>query len=222
MLTLVIGNKNYSSWSLRPWLAMTVLGLDFTELRVPLYLPSTHPELLKHAPVAQVPLLKDGDLVLWDSAAILAHLVERHPEKPWWPADAAARATARSVSAEMGSGFRALRTHMPMNIRREVRVAGLPQAEQAALDRDIERVKAIWRDARARFGVGGRFLFGQFSIADAMFAPVVWRFRGYGVELGDVEEAYVAAMLELPAMKAWAEAGRVESEKIKANDDVYA
>lgn len=221
MLTLVIGNKNYSSWSLRPWIAMKQMGLEFDEIRISLYLPESHGEILKYAPIAKVPVLKDGDLTIWDTAAILGHLAERYPDKPWWPGDKAARAVARSVSAEMHSSFLALRTHMPMNCRADKQVSGLTDAEQTALDADIARVKQIWQDSRSQFGAGGDFLFGQFSIADAMYAPVVWRFKGYNVAVDGVEQAYMDAMLALPAMEAWAKAGLAEAESMAETDNLY-
>ena len=222
MLTLVIGNKNYSSWSLRPWIAMKQMGLEFDEVLVPLYLPSSHEEILQYAPVAKVPILKDGDLTVWDTAAILDHLAERYPDKPWWPGDKAARAVARSVSAEMHSGFFALRTHMPMNCKADKQVSGLAEADQAALEADIKRVKQIWQDSRSQFGAGGDFLFGQFSIADAMYAPVVWRFKGYNTAVDAAEQAYMDAMLALPAMQAWAEAGLAETETMAETDALYS
>jgi glutathione S-transferase len=221
MLTLVIGNKNYSSWSLRPWIAMKQLGLEFDEIRIPLYLPSSKSELLRYSPAGKVPTLLDGDLTLWDTAAILAHLVERYPDKLWWPVDPAARAMARSVSAEMHSSFLALRSHMPMNCRADKQVSGLAATEQTALDGDIARVKQIWQESRSQFGAGGDFLFGQFSIADAMYAPVVWRFKGYNVALDAVEQAYVDAMLALPTMQAWADAGLAETETMADTDNLY-
>ena len=221
MLTLIIGNKNYSSWSLRPWIAMKQMGLEFDEVLIPLYLPDSHAKMLRHAPVAKVPILKDGDLTIWDSAAILGHLAERYPDKPWWPGNKAARARARSVCAEMHSGFLALRTHMPMNCRADKQVSGLTDAEQKALDVDVARVKQIWQDSRRQFGAGGEFLFGQFSIADAMYAPVVWRFKGYNTAVDATEQAYMDAMLALPAMQAWAEAGIAESEHMAATDNLY-
>ena len=221
MLTLIIGNKNYSSWSLRPWIAMKQMGLEFNEIRIPLYLPETSAEILKYAPVAKVPVLQDGDLTIWDTAAILGHLAERYPDKHWWPGDKAARAVARSVSAEMHSSFLALRTHMPMNCRADKQVSGLTEAEQKALDVDIARVKQIWQEGRSQFSADGDFLFGQFSIADAMYAPVVWRFKGYNVAVDAVEQAYMDAMLALPAMQAWAEAGLAETETMTKTDNLY-
>lgn len=221
MLTLIIGNKNYSSWSLRPWLAMKQMGLEFDEIRIPLYLPSSKPDLLRYSPAGKVPTLLDGDLTVWDTAAILGHLAECFPEKPWWPEDKAARAMARSASAEMHSSFVPLRTHMPMSCKADKRVSGLAATEQRALDADIARVKQIWRSARQQFGEGGDCLFGQFSIADAMYAPVIWRFKGYNVELDGLEQAYVDAMLALPAMQDWAKAGLAEVEQMAETDGLY-
>lgn len=221
MLTLVIGNKNYSSWSLRPWLALRVFSIPFSEVLIPLYTPTSRAALLEHSSSARVPVLHDGALTVHDSSAILAHLAERFPASPWWPLDAAARASARSVTAEMASAFVALRRHMPLHLRAEKVVKGLGEAEGAALERDLERVRGIWREARERFGKGGNFLFGDFCVADAMFAPVVWRFVGYGVEMGAVEREYVEAMLGLEAMQEWKKEGVKEEMRIAGTDALY-
>lgn len=221
MLTLVIGNKNYSSWSLRPWLALRVFSIPFSEILVPLYTPTSRAALLKHSPSARVPVLHDDALTIHDSSAILAHLAERFPCTPWWPSEPAARAEARSISAEMASGFAAMRQHMPMDLRAEKVVRGLGDAEAEALEQDLLRVRAIWREARARFGQGGNFLFGDFCIADAVFAPVVWRFVGYGVAMGKVEREYVEAMIGLEAMQEWKEDGMKEVMHIAGTDALY-
>lgn len=176
-LVLVVGNKNYSSWSLRPWLAMKVLGLEFEERRVSLYVPGAKEMLLGHSPAGKVPILIDGERKVWDSLAILEYLAESYPSL--WPAPPAARALARSISAEMHSGFAALRQHMSMNIRKRYPGKGRTPESLA----DVARIVAMWSDCRARFGAAGPFLFGAFSAADAMYAPVVLRFRTYAVEL---------------------------------------
>ena len=211
-LTLVIGNKNYSSWSLRPWLLLRQAGIPFDEVRVPLYTPGSAAELAKWSPSGKVPALHDGDIRVWDSLAICEYLAERFPDKQLWPADTAARAVARSVSAEMHAGFGALREHMSMNIR--ARRPG--QGRTAASLADIERIVAIWTDCRARFGRGGDFLFGRFGIADAMYAPVVLRGQTYGVALTGAARDYADAMLALPALQAWVADAVAEAERIEA------
>ena len=197
---LVVGNKNYSSWSLRAWLAMKVLGLPFRELRIPLYGPDSKRRLLEHSPAGKVPILVDGATTVWDSLAILEDLAEHHPQL--WPADAAERARARAISAEMHSGFPNLRQHMCMNIRR--RLPGKGRTPEVLAE--IARVVAIWSEAR------GPFLFGAFGAADAMYAPVVLRFRTYEVELPPACRAYADAVLALPAMQAWIADAERETE----------
>jgi glutathione S-transferase len=209
-LTLVIGNKNYSSWSLRPWLALRHAGIPFEEVRIPLYRPESAAALAAWSPSGKVPALHDGDVRVWDSLAIGEYLHERFPDKHLWPADAAARAVARSVSAEMHSGFDGLRQSMWMNIRARYPDKGrTPECLK-----DIRRILAIWTDCRARFGQGGDFLFGRFGIADAMFAPVVLRFQTYGVVLEDAAKDYADAMLALPALQAWVADAVAETERI--------
>ncbi len=205
-LELVIANKNYSSWSLRAWLALRMTGAQFRETVVPLRRPETRAELKRHTPSGLVPVLKDGNVVVWESLAILEYLAERFPEARLWPGDAAARAHARAVSSEMHAGFANLRREMPMNIRRFF--PGRPRSE--GLERDIARVCEIWNDCRARHGSDGPYLFGLFGNADAMYAPVVTRFVTYGVELDPVSASYRDAILALPAMRSFAEAARAE------------
>jgi len=206
-LTLVIGNKNYSSWSLRAWLALEHAGAAYREVVVPLGHPDTHARLLEHSPSARVPVLVQGGVTVWDSLAICEHLAELFPAAHLWPEDTGARVVARSVSAEMHSSFAALRSCMPMNVR--ARMPGLGRTPASL--RDIERVRALWTDCRQRFGHGGPFLFGRFSIADAAYAPVVFRFRTYDVALGETERAYCDAMLALPAMKKWEQQAAAEA-----------
>jgi glutathione S-transferase len=203
--TLVVGNKNYSSWSLRPWLAMRQAAIAFDETVIPLYRADSKPALLRHSPAGKVPVLKHGSRTVWDSLAIMEYLAESFPAAGLWPNDAAAHALARSISAEMHAGFAALRATMPMNLREQLRGRGRGGAAA-----DIERVTAIWRDCRARFGERGPFLFGAFSIADAMYAPVATRFRTYGVELDPTCQAYADAVLALPAFLEWQAAAREE------------
>jgi glutathione S-transferase len=208
---LVIGNKNTSSWSLRPWLAMKAFGIPFSETSIRLRQPETPAEILRHSPSGKVPVLKSDGLLIWDTLAIIEFLAEQHPNKPLWPADRDARAIARCVSAEMHSGFQALRNECPMDF---INVLGFPNASEA-VSADIARIVAIWKDCRTRFGGGGSFLFGGFTAADAMFAPVASRFRTYEVDLnrfGDDGTAaeYRDAMMSMPEMVAWAEGARAE------------
>jgi glutathione S-transferase len=210
-LTLAIGNKNYSSWSLRPWLLLRQAGIPFEEVYIPLYRPDSDAALAKWSPSGKVPALHDGDVRVWDSLAICEYLGERFPDKALWPADPAARAVARSVSAEMHSGFGALREHMSMNIR--ARRPGKGRTAESLAD--VERIVAIWNDCRARFGQGGDFLFGHFGIADAMYAPVVLRFQTYGVALEGAARDYADAVLALPALRAWVADALAETERIE-------
>ena len=207
-VVLVVGNKNYSSWSLRPWLAMKQLGLEFEERRVSLYVPGAKEQLLGYSPAGKVPILIDGERRIWDSLAILEYLAESHPSL--WPAAPAARALARSISAEMHSGFAALRQHMSMNIRKRHPGKGRTPESLA----DIARIIAMWSDCRTRFGAGGPFLFEAFGAADAMYAPVVLRFRTYAVELPPPCRAYADAVLELPALREWMDAAEREAESL--------
>ena len=207
-LVLVIGNKAYSSWSLRPWLLMKQAGIGFEEVRLSLYAEGAKQKLLQHSPTGKVPVLKDGDLTVWDSLAICEYLAERHPEKQLWPAQPAARARARSISAEMHSGFANLRNQMPMNVRREF--PGRARTPEVAAE--VARIEAIWNECRGRHGADGPFLFGAFSIADAMYAPVASRFRTYGVALAGAGTQYVAAIHALPAMREWVAGAQAEAE----------
>ncbi len=208
---LVIGNKAWSSWSLRPWLAMRRLGLPFEEINVRLRRPDSKAEILKHCPSGLVPTLLDGDLAIWDSLAILEYLAEQHPEVQLWPADRTARATARSISAEMHSGYLALRQHCSMDV-----LARLPQATlPVEVATDVRRIVALWQDCRTRFGGGGPFLFSRFSGADAMYAPIASRFRTYVPDLtpyGDdgTAQAYVETIFAMPEMATWSEGARTE------------
>ncbi|MCK9193169.1 MAG: glutathione S-transferase family protein, partial [Nevskia sp.] len=181
-MKLVIGNKNYSSWSLRPWLALKVAEIPFEEILIPLYQADSKARQLAFSPAGKVPILVDGAVTIWDSLAILEYVAEQYPDRGLWPRAIAARAHARSVSAEMHAGFAALRTAMPMNCR--ATLAGKGHTPEALAD--IARIAAIWGDCRARYGNDGPFLFGAFSNADAFYAPVVTRFLTYGVALPDV------------------------------------
>ena len=213
-LTIVIGNKNYSSWSLRGWIALKATGAEFDEIRIPLDTPDSRAGILEHSPAGKVPVLRDGALVVWESLAICEYLAEHFPAAGLWPDDDAARVHARVVACEMHAGFAALRKAMPMNCR-----AALPgKGGSPAADADIARIAAIWRECRDKFGAGGDFLFGRFGVADAMFAPVASRFTTYAVDLDPVSRAYVDAVLALPAMEAWYEAARAEPERIEREE----
>src|SRR5215831_18352977 len=197
-LRLLIGNKNYSSWSLRPWIAMKVAGIPFEETIIPLYEPGSRERALAVAPTGKVPALVDGDVRVWESLAILEYLADRFPDVGLWPADMGARAHARAVAAEMHAGFKALRRHCPMNMRRTPKARDLTP-EVAA---DVRRIDALWIDCRKRFSGVGPFLFGAFGAADAMYAPIVSRFHTYAMEVGPEARRYMQAVMGLPA---WAE-----------------
>jgi glutathione S-transferase len=214
MLTLIIANRNYSSWSLRAWLALEATGQPYDEVVIPLGRPETTEEILRWSPTGRVPALRDGEIVLWDSLAICEHLAELFPEAGLWPSEPHARAVARSVSAEMHSGFIYLRKHMPMNLRASYPGAG----REPGVDEDIERITAIWEQCRGVFGGNGDLLFGDFTIADAFFAPVVSRFITYGVSPGGVAGAYMDAVWALPAMREWAEKARAEPWSVERYD----
>ena len=211
--TLIIGNKNYSSWSLRAWLALREAGVAFDEHRIALDRPQTKAEILRHSPSGKLPCLVDGALVVWDSLAICETANERYVAGALWPADADTRAHARAVTAEMHAGFAALRTYMPMDIRSSRHDTGAVAAKRADVSADIARIHAIWSDCLARSG--GPLLCGAFSIADAFFAPVVTRFRTYGVILPPTLAAYADRVLGLAAMRQWVEAACLESEVIE-------
>ena len=202
-VTLYIGNKNYSSWSLRGWLMLKESGLAFDEVLIPLDQSNTKTELLRLSPSGRVPALKHGELTVWDSLAIGEYLAEICPDKQLWPADPATRAVARSISAEMHSGFAPLRDHCPMNIRSSFPNRGVTPEVQS----DINRITALWREQRRKLAPeAGPFLFGHFTVTDAMFAPVVSRFRTYRIDLDELCQAYADAVWALPSYKAWQEA----------------
>jgi glutathione S-transferase len=213
-LTLIIGNRNYSSWSLRAWLSLEATGQPYEEVVIPLGRPETTEEILRWSPNGRVPALRDGEVVLWDSLAICEHLAESYPEARLWPEQPHARAVARSVAAEMHSGFIALRKHMPMNLR-----ASYPEAgREPGVEDDIARITAVWEECRRDFGSGGDLLFGDFAIADAFFAPVVSRFLTYGVVPEGVAREYMDAVWALPAMRDWAEKARSEPWRVERYD----
>ena len=205
-LALVIANKNYSSWSLRAWLMLKHVGTPFEEIVVPLRTPETRATIMRYSPSGKAPCLVNGETTVWESLAIGEYLAERFPAAGLWPEDANARAHARAIANEMHGGFIPLRRAMPMNMRANLPGYGMAQGVQE----EINRIEAIWRDTRSRFGAGGDMLFGRFTIADAMFAPVASRFQTYGVALGETANAYAEALLALPAMKEWIAAAKAE------------
>jgi glutathione S-transferase len=204
--TIYIANKNYSSWSLRAWLMLKQTGAAFDEVLIPLRETTTRASILRHSPSGKVPALQHGDHVVWESLAIGEYLAELFPEAGLWPDAARARSIARAVSHEMHGGFRPLRSQLPMNMRSTFPNRGVTPEAQA----DINRVTALWRDCRKRFGQGGLFLFGAFGIADAMYAPVISRFRTYKVELDAEAQDYADAVWAMPALQEWFAAARNE------------
>jgi len=216
-LKLVIGNKNYSSWSMRPWLALRANDIPFEEVFIPLYTGAADRQrLLSFTRSGKVPTLVDGDVTIWDSLAIIEYLAERFPEKRLWPEDRASRAHARSISAEMHSGFAALRNECGMNLHRPVRAIALSAEAQA----NIARIQQIWIECRERYGKLGPYLFGAFGGADAMFAPVVHRFRIYAIEVAPEVQAYMKTMMSLPAFAEWTRAGLAETLVIERLETV--
>jgi|SRR5215469_5284169 len=213
-LELVIGNKAYSSWSLRPWLVLKHLGVDFAETRVPLYVHGYKEELLKHAPSGKVPILKHGRITVWDSLAICEYLAELFPEAGLWPGDASTRALARALSAEMHSGFTAIRNAMPFNCRARGRHVPLT----AEIEKEIARVMGLWEECRSRHGKDGPWLFGRFTIADAMYIPVALRFVTYSVSLDPVAQSYADAALNHPAVREWTAGAERETEVMISNE----
>lgn len=211
-LTLVIANRAYSSWSMRAWLALKATGAPFDEVFIPLDRPDTRERILRYSPSGKVPCLIDGEVTVWESLAIGEYLAERFPDAALWPRAPAARALARAVSSEMHAGFMALRRGMPMNCRVVYPPGPIGDSEIAA---DIERIEAIWADCRGRFGAGGPYLFGAFTMADAMFAPVVTRFATYQVPLGPTGAAYCQAIRSHPHVARWIADAHAETERIE-------
>src|SRR5258706_1130538 len=210
-VTLIIGNKNYSSWSLRAWLVLRQFEVGFVERRIALDTDAFARAIGDYSPSRRVPALIHGELTVWDSLAIAEYANETWLAGSGWPAAAAARAVARAVSADVHSGFSALRDQCPMDLRRRFATPALSDATS----RDLARVVALWRDCRRRFGSGGPFLFGEFSIADACYAPVATRFVSYELPRGEEEQRYIEALYALPAMRQWCEEATQESETIE-------
>ncbi len=207
MYTLIIANKNYSSWSMRPWLALKAAGVPFQERKLGLFTDDFNRQLGGVTPAGLVPVLLDGDFAVWDSLAICEYAAEQHPRASLWPQEARSRARARSITAQMHSGFTHLRQALPMNV--EAHLPGITISEQA--QQDISRVQLIWQDTRAEFGQGGPFLFGGFSIADAFYAPVVSRFNTYGIAASGPVREYMDAVLAHPAMHTWTQEALAEA-----------
>jgi glutathione S-transferase len=218
MLKLVIGNKNYSSWSMRPWLAMRASDIAFEEVFIRLYTDdkADKDRILSFSPAGKVPALIDGDVTVWDSLSIIEYLAEKFPQSRLWPEDWARRAHARSISAEMHSGFMALRNECGMNLHRPVGAVALSDDARA----NVARIQEIWADCNRRYGKEGPFLFGAFSGADAMFAPVVHRFRTYAIDITDDARHYFDAMMSLPAFQEWTRAGLAETLVIERFETV--
>ncbi|OOZ00533.1 glutathione S-transferase [Solemya velum gill symbiont] len=213
-LTLVIGNKNYSSWSLRPWVFMKHYQVVFEEKRIALFTDTTTDELSIYNSDFKVPILKENEFEVWDSLSILEYVSEQYLSGQGWPADANARAAARSISTEMHSSFFNVRNELPMNCRKEFN--GIKLSEGAISE--IERIKELWRRCRSEYGSGGEWLFGKYSIADAMFAPVALRFNGYNIQLDGIEKEYVNSVLAHPAIVEWIEAAKLETEVITEDE----
>jgi glutathione S-transferase len=207
-LKLVIGNKNYSSWSMRPWLALRANNIVFDEVFIPLYTGEADKQrILNFSHSGKVPALIDGDVTIWDSLSIIEYVAERFPETRLWPEDRARRAHARSISAEMHSGFAALRNECGMNLHRQIRAIPLSSDARA----NVARIEEIWIECRERYGKLGPYLFGAFGAADAMFAPVVHRFRTYAIAAAPEAQAYMDTMMALPAFQEWTSAGLAET-----------
>lgn len=213
-LTLIIGNKNYSSWSLRPWFFMQFHQMGFEEIRVPLFTKDTDQQLSAYNSDSKVPVLQDGDLTVWDTLAIMEYLSETYLDNKGWPQDRKSRAFARSISAEMHSSYSHIRNELPMNCRKNFTHI-LPSAEAL---REINRITHLWASCRQQHSNAGPWLFGGFSIADAMFAPIALRFNGYNINLSDEAQSYVELILNHPAIKKWIESGKQELEVITEDE----
>lgn len=218
MLDLIIGNKNYSSWSLRAWLYLRECGIEFREIHISLFDGEWREQLGRFTPAGRVPVLRDGDLVVWDSMAIIEHVRERFDGAVGWPEDAEARAMARSVSAEMHSGFLAIRDELPQNLRADRRLD--PASLSNACRGQIARVEEIIESARSRHGAGLPWLFGAFSIADVFYAPVALRFATYGIPLGPAGGAFIEAVRGLPSVREFVRAAEEEEASLPFIDEL--
>ena len=212
-MKLIIGNKNYSSWSLRGWLALKAFNIPFEEIKLALSTEAFYKELAQYTPIGKVPVLVDGDLSVWDSLAICEYINETYLDGKGWPADKSQRARARSIVADMHSGFFGIRNEMPMNCRAKRHVELSDQAKQ-----EIANLDRIWSEQRHNNAQNGPYLFGEFSLADAFFAPVIFRFMTYGVELSETARDYHHTMLAHPAMKAWLEDALTETDIVEADE----
>ncbi|GAB3268673.1 glutathione S-transferase family protein [Chitinimonas naiadis] len=213
-MQLIIGNKAYSSWSLRPWILLKHFGIPFEEVLVPLYEPGSAETLLKHAPTGKVPSLLDGAIQVWESLAICEYLAEQFPDRPFWPRDSAQRAEARALAAEMHAGFAALRQHYPMNVRRLVS----PRPHPPEVERDITRFAALVESLRVRYASAGPFLMGEFGIVDAMYLPVAARCRTYSLTLPARTQAWINQVLDLPDVREWYQAAAAEPWILAGNE----
>jgi glutathione S-transferase len=213
-LKLIIGNKNYSSWSLRPWIAMKAAGIAFEEVLLPLYEPGSREQVLKYSPAGKVPVLVDGDMTIWESLAILEYLAEKFPGAGLWPSDIRARSHARVVSNEMHGGFQALRKACAMNMW----LPAKPRPQPDDVMENVWRIDTLWSDCRARFGAAGDFLFGAFGAADAMYAPVVSRLHSYGLPVSATSRTYMNAVMALPAWREWHDAALKEPWVMQHNE----
>ena len=213
---LIVANKAYSSWSFRPWILLAHFKIGFEEVVIPLDLPTTRKAILKYSPTGRAPALHDGALELWDSLAIAEYVAERYPGKAIWPKTRAARAHARCVAAEMHSSFQALRGECPMSFFRAPKAVALSDDAKA----DVARIEALWANARKTYGKGGPFLFGKFTAADAMYAPVVNRLHVYDIKRSLATHAYMEAMMALPAWRAWARDAAAETWRIAKYDSL--
>lgn len=213
-LKLIIGNKNYSSWSLRPWLLLAFHQLEFEELRIPLFMDNHEEKIKAYTGAGLVPVLEDGDLTVWDSLAICEYISEQYLSGAGWPADSETRAVARSCSAEMHSGFSNIRTNMPMNVRATNRkVVITPESKK-----EIDRINSLWTDLRNKYSKNGPWLFGEFSIADCMFSPVVFRFNTYGVKLSDIANEYMHFVLNHSLVGTWIQESKNEKETVERSE----
>lgn len=219
-LSLIIGNKNYSSWSLRAWLFLHQSGLEFTTLRLPLFTPQWEETIGQYSPARKVPVLRHGEVTLWDSQAIMAYCQQMFSGVVGWPADPAARALALSIAAEMHSGFLGVRTHLPQNLRsrQTIPLAQFPGPTQ----QEIDRIQAMWADCHQRFGQDGPWLFGSFTVADVMYAPVALRFVTYGVPVRPDAAFFMEAVQALPAIQQWCADATAEVETLPTIDELYS